>query len=181
MVEPPPEGAPRRTLRGPPGRRVVVCGPPAAGKTTYVQRHRRPGDIVWDFDVIAEAVTGRELYAPSPELIPLFQSMRDALVRWLTIDRPVCRAFIIVTRPDVARRLAAQLGAVVVMVLATEAECVRRLEYEPARAPRRAEQIAAVGHWFTRFGGDIDAWPAAGKVNGGTLLAAAPPERGSGS
>ncbi|MGB3604228.1 MAG: HNH endonuclease [Gordonia sp. (in: high G+C Gram-positive bacteria)] len=41
-------------LKGPPV--TVVCGPPAAGKTTYVREHARPGDVVIDFDAIAVAL-----------------------------------------------------------------------------------------------------------------------------
>lgn len=35
----------------------VVTGPPAAGKTTYVATHARPGDVVIDYDRIAQALT----------------------------------------------------------------------------------------------------------------------------
>jgi hypothetical protein len=35
---------------------VVVIGPPAAGKTTYVREHARPEDIVIDLDEIARAL-----------------------------------------------------------------------------------------------------------------------------
>lgn len=34
---------------------VLVAGPPGAGKSTYVQTHRLPGDVVVDYDLIAEA------------------------------------------------------------------------------------------------------------------------------
>lgn len=36
---------------------TVVTGPPAAGKTTHVLAHARPGDIVIDYDLIAQALT----------------------------------------------------------------------------------------------------------------------------
>lgn len=36
---------------------TVVTGPPAAGKTTYVNANAQPGDIVIDYDRIAEALT----------------------------------------------------------------------------------------------------------------------------
>jgi hypothetical protein len=36
---------------------TVVMGPPAAGKSTYVQAHAKPGDVVIDLDLIARALT----------------------------------------------------------------------------------------------------------------------------
>jgi dephospho-CoA kinase len=36
----------------------VITGPPAAGKTTWVQQHARPRDIVIDYDAIAQALAG---------------------------------------------------------------------------------------------------------------------------
>lgn len=40
---------------------TVVCGPPCAGKTSYVNAHAEPGDLVVDFDALAQA-----LGSPSP-------------------------------------------------------------------------------------------------------------------
>ena len=34
---------------------TVVTGPPCSGKTTYVRSHAKPGDIVIDFDTMAQA------------------------------------------------------------------------------------------------------------------------------
>lgn len=35
---------------------VLVFGPPGAGKSTWVQDNRRPGDVVVDYDLIADAL-----------------------------------------------------------------------------------------------------------------------------
>jgi predicted kinase len=35
----------------------VVLGPPAAGKSTWVQEHAKCGDIVIDYDILAQALT----------------------------------------------------------------------------------------------------------------------------
>lgn len=38
----------------------VILGPPAAGKSTHVREHARPGDIRVDFDDIANLITGMD-------------------------------------------------------------------------------------------------------------------------
>lgn len=35
----------------------VVTGPPAAGKSTFVANNAQPGDIIVDFDLLAQALT----------------------------------------------------------------------------------------------------------------------------
>jgi hypothetical protein len=37
---------------------TIVCGPPAAGKTTYVEDHANPEDLVIDLDVIGSRLAG---------------------------------------------------------------------------------------------------------------------------
>lgn len=39
---------------------VVVCGPPAAGKSTWVIKHAKPGDVMIDMDRIARALMPHE-------------------------------------------------------------------------------------------------------------------------
>jgi hypothetical protein len=36
---------------------IVVTGPPASGKSTWVRQHAKPGDIVVDWELIARALT----------------------------------------------------------------------------------------------------------------------------
>lgn len=45
-----------RTIYGYGARVVVVMGPPAAGKTTYIDQHAKPGDVTIDMDRIARAL-----------------------------------------------------------------------------------------------------------------------------
>jgi hypothetical protein len=37
---------------------IVVTGPPASGKSTWVRAHAKPADIVIDYDVLAQALSG---------------------------------------------------------------------------------------------------------------------------
>lgn len=43
-------------------RLIVVCGPPAAGKTTYVSDRAGPGDLVLDLDRMSEEIVGKPLW-----------------------------------------------------------------------------------------------------------------------
>ncbi|REH97127.1 hypothetical protein DOS67_03845 [Staphylococcus felis] len=36
---------------------VIVYGPPASGKTTYVKQHITDDDMVYDYDAISQAIT----------------------------------------------------------------------------------------------------------------------------
>lgn len=38
----------------------VVTGPPASGKTTFIREHSTPGDIVIDYDLIANVLAGKD-------------------------------------------------------------------------------------------------------------------------
>jgi hypothetical protein len=42
---------------------VMVAGPPASGKSTFVEKNKKPDDIVLDLDVIKAELTRKPLYA----------------------------------------------------------------------------------------------------------------------
>lgn len=91
-------------------RRFVVTGPPDSGKTTWVEKHRRPGDIVWDFDVIAKAVLGRERHEYMALHLSLILSLRS-VVAVFAKDCTEVPCFFIITDPLLAAKYARDLGA----------------------------------------------------------------------
>lgn len=70
---------------------TVVTGPPCSGKSTYVRTHARPGDIVIDFDTMAQAFG-----SPNPH-------DHSAATRQVTImaRRAAIAAAVMVTTTDV--------------------------------------------------------------------------------
>ncbi|MCT9932434.1 ATP-binding protein [Planotetraspora sp. A-T 1434] len=54
----------------------VITGPPAAGKSTWVRGHAKPGDIVIDYDLLAAALT-----APGADLNAHPKVLRDVAYR----------------------------------------------------------------------------------------------------
>ena len=63
------------------GRRLVITGLAGAGKSTYVQSHAATGDIVFDYDVLMQAmvIEHNDKRTNPGELIGLIESMRYSL------------------------------------------------------------------------------------------------------
>src|SRR5262245_57291967 len=82
-----------------PGCRVrLVCGPPAAGKTTYVKTHAQPDDIVIDLDEIArEQGVGRDRSGLAVELL---LEERNARLEALALEPAERTAWVVLTAPS---------------------------------------------------------------------------------
>ncbi len=109
------------------GKVTVACGLAASGKTTLVAERKQRGDLVWDFDVMMQALMGLPSREHPEEYIPVMQGMRDGLVRALQDGAAECAAWIIVTRADMASEIARQLGGQVEHVEVDEAVRQARL------------------------------------------------------
>ena len=134
------------------GKRYVVCGAPCSGKTTWVEQHATPGDVVWDFDVVATALTRTERRVP--ETIPLLGSMRDALIAWLVGTETIADVYLIATQQADAQRIAARIGAEVITMEADEATCLEWLRADPTRAAVADRQERAIHEWFAEGPGE---------------------------
>lgn len=60
----------------------VITGPPAAGKSTHIAAHARPGDLVIDLDRIAQALTtpGADSWAHDTVLLKVAHRARYAAI-----------------------------------------------------------------------------------------------------
>lgn len=129
----------------------LVCGPPAAGKSTYVAKHAGPDDVVIDLDLIAQ-----ELGLPRNEMganLPALVTARNIRLASLAREPPSRLAWVIMTLPGAALRKEWQtlLGADPPVVLVPpRAELHRRILADPQRVLVRTEQRAAVAEWFAR-------------------------------
>lgn len=122
----------------------IVCGPPAGGKTSYVTEHKTPGDVVVDFDVLAQALGSTVAHgAPGPIGQVAFAARKAAIARvfegidtdaWIIQGNPA--------RPSVERWGAA--GARFVLVDPGEDEAIARAEAD-GRPEATIEQIRA---WY---------------------------------
>jgi 5-methylcytosine-specific restriction protein A len=130
---------------------VLVCGAPGSGKSTYVERHRKPEDIVIDLDGIYVELTGETAHAPRGELLPETVRIRNERLASLAAESPTRTAWVIVCAPIRERvwwerKLCPQR---VVVMPTSRAECEARIRADGERAAVREAQLAAVKRWWS--------------------------------
>lgn len=95
--------------------RYVVTGRPGSGKTTWCERHRRPGDLVFDFDSLAELLTAQPRTMSRGDLVELIEAMRFSFLQALAGDYTIPRrVFLIASNPQRAALIAPMIGAAIV-------------------------------------------------------------------
>lgn len=65
---------------------VVVLGPPAAGKSTWVKEQSQPGDITVDFDALAKALGSRDSHTHPESIISATFAARGGVVNKVLRD-----------------------------------------------------------------------------------------------
>ena len=132
---------------------TLVCGPPGAGKTTYVREHMREGDLVLDLDALYEALSFQPWYHKPPLLLPYVLNIREMLIHRLATDATRPRAWVVLMGAKRAERaeLADRLNATVVMLAVPHEECCRRIRSDPRRKGQVAQWESIVRDWWGEY------------------------------
>jgi hypothetical protein len=143
----------RPELPRPSCRVKLVCGPPAAGKSTYVQAHKGADDIVIDWDLIAEELGFDR--ASVKEFIPELLEERNARLAALAEEPATRVAWVVLTAPSKAlRRWWCEMLNVrsvdLVVLVPPRAELYRRIMADPARTMVRKHNLEFAAQWFIR-------------------------------
>lgn len=121
---------------------TVVTGPPCAGKSTYVATHRDPGDVVIDFDVIAQAF-GSSGHDHSPVHVAMAQdAWRSAVTLAPMLGAPV---WIVHAQPGAGALRNYQRWGARVLVLDPGEAVVR----ERAARERPAVSVRFIDRWYS--------------------------------
>lgn len=130
----------------------IVYGAPLSGKSSYVRENMDAGDLVVDLDALRSAIGFQPLYAPLSSLNKTAFALRDFLYDQIRIrSGDWSTAWIIAGLPRKGDRdrLAARLGASLILVEATKAEChARLLSADDGRYP---EWDMYIDQWFRDY------------------------------
>lgn len=131
---------------------IIVCGPPGAGKSTWVERQATARDLVIDLDVIRARLSGTDIHEPAPGFTAKALEERNRILRSLATDHEHERCFFIVSAPDPGDRDAwrRKLGGRVVVIDTPFDECVRRIRSDPRRRGQQDRMIDLARDWWRR-------------------------------
>jgi 5-methylcytosine-specific restriction protein A len=132
---------------------TLVCGPPCAGKTTWVAQHAQPGDTVLDVDVLAKLCgsdrdhghEGRYYRAAQTEYDALCEAVRtSAVTAWVIRGAP---------EPAARRKLAEAVGATRTVVLLPPRGVLlaRALERDGQVDGTAVDTMRAITKWHRRY------------------------------
>ena len=130
---------------------TIVCGPPAAGKNTYIAARAEPRDTIIDLDAIVADLSRGPTHGWDRDrwLNPaLFK--RNAMLADLSRDTTHDRAWFIVGEPEARGRQwwADTLKPEEIVVLETsEGQCIANAARDPDR-PRKSTADGIVNWWF---------------------------------
>jgi 5-methylcytosine-specific restriction enzyme A len=126
---------------------TLVCGPPRAGKTTWINQHKRFGDTVISLDECKVRCGGRP-WDTDRSVLRRALVYRDTMLRALATQKTGC-AFVEVAAPTQEERDAwcQALGTTNVVLLDVPAAvCLARIEADPALA-HTLELTQSVARW----------------------------------
>lgn len=133
---------------------TIVYGPPASGKTRYVGQNAGPIDLVIDFDVIQQEVSGLGWYEAGEEWIAPTLVRRNELLASLSGEPDYSAAWFIATAPLASdrRKWEAMLQPKQVIMLAVPAKtCIARIAADPRRTAYQREHAEQVAYWWRRY------------------------------
>jgi len=133
---------------------TIVCGPPGAGKSTYVTEHAGPNDLVIDLDVIRSTLAGTAIHqGGNLQLAPALDE-RNRLLRSLPTDTVHDRCWFIIAAPNPEDRAAWQrkLAGSLIVLDPGYPECERRIRADATRKGNLDGMLDLCRDWYRRAG-----------------------------
>ncbi len=137
--------------------RFVVSGPPASGKSHWIDEHAEQGDLVFDADDLSAVIFGRCKADSTSFDRAIMKVLSSSMIGWLQLNAEHNDVYISITDKDAASEVAKKLHATLVVMNSTQDECIARVQIarvqaDPKQQHRTREQIKAINSWFGKFG-----------------------------
>lgn len=111
----------------------VVTGAPCSGKSTYVKEHAVQADMIYDYDLLQQAVTELPAHEePSAVQHDLNMEMRSCFIDF-ALEHKAETFWLICAKPTVKLKEMLGSDAVYIHLDTSEEECLRRLEQDDSR------------------------------------------------
>lgn len=109
----------------------IICGAPCSGKSSYVKQHAKPGELVIDTDVIAEAIGSGVKHQARGFCLEAALEMRRAAIEYAkSVD---AESWIIHTKPSKSQMSEyKRIGADIVVLDPGIDVCKQRAEDRPS-------------------------------------------------
>ena len=124
----------------------VITGPPCSGKSTYVREHARPGDLIVDFDIIAQALGSHDAYETDGIVLKAAVYARKAAVN-IALSHPDAESWVIHAMPSPDQMQEYRSAGAEIIVLDPGMEtCMKRAEQD--NRPQRT--LDGIRKWYSK-------------------------------
>lgn len=132
----------------------IISGPPAAGKTTFLNNNAKPGDIRIDLDHITNLITGQDLdnHTHHPAAFAIAKAARRAAIDTALQHVDSHEVWIIDSHPGGAQLARYQQAGAQMHILAPPKDVVmKRIK----ASNRPSEMLKVAANWYTQQQSDI--------------------------
>jgi HK97 family phage prohead protease len=128
----------------------VVHGAPCSGKKDYVASHLGENDVVFDYDEVMAAISGRPIYQPNSNLVSYCLDIRTLILKKALKSQDIGKTWVIATRVgDDMKSMLSDVPTQYVHIDKPKEECFQRLEQDEQRQPIAEELRKVIEEYFS--------------------------------
>lgn len=130
---------------------TVVWGPPASGKSSYIDANASDNALIWDFDRVMRVLSGKKLYSRNENLVGLVADLRSWIVERVAKSGVDEAWFSATWVNDEFRDAFKDLSPDYHLMDITKEECLKRLEQDDERVDVAEELKGVIDSWYETY------------------------------
>ena len=131
----------------------VVYGAPASGKSTYVKKHIKDNDIVYDYDALMQCLTMKDKYDRNTNASWLITLLRSSIIKQHTMNNNKIDNIWIITT-NISDRLKKDLSVIpdedieYIKMKTSLNTCLKRIDEDDSRKNLAEDMKKSAIKWF---------------------------------